>query len=393
MDDTAAVDFPRFSAAEYARRSAVTRADMAEDDLAALIVFGVRGRGAVSVPYLCNFLPSATAHLLFPIDGEPTLFVQLWNHLPLARRLAAIEDVRWGGINSAASLAAELGARGLGGARLGVVGDLPWADAEVLRRELPNLRLVNWNRRFLRNRLVKSDEELQWMRRAAELTDRGMAAIERELRPGLDERELPRIVESTYLGEWGTNEIHYMTTTSMHRPEICVPAQYSAARTIQPGDVLITEVSASYWGYPAQILRPYAVAEEPAELYRRLYDVCRRAYSAVASVLRAGATAQQVVDAVEFIEEEGFSIYDDLLHGYGGGYLAPVLRTRATLHESVPDFTFEANATVVIQPNVITLDERAGVQLGNLVRITETGCESLHRYPLGFPVTGRASSP
>ena len=40
--------------------------------------------------------------------------------------------------------------------------------------------------------------------------------------------------------------------------------------------------------------------------------------------------------------------------------------------------------TVVIQPNVITRDEQAGVQTGELVLVTETGWESLHRFPRGF---------
>ena len=54
------------------------------------------------------------------------------------------------------------------------------------------------------------------------------------------------------------------------------------------------------------------------------------------------------------------------MHGYGGGYLPPVLRTRSTSHAPVPDFVFEQNMTVVIQPNVVTTDNRAGVQVGEL---------------------------
>ncbi len=226
------------------------------------------------------------------------------------------------------------------------------------------------------------------MRIAAALSDRAMEALAREVRPGIDERELPRIVESAYLGEWGSNEIHYMTTTSMHRPQFCVPAQYNAARKIQAGDVLITEVSATYWGYPAQILRPYAIGEPPTKQYQHLYDMCEQAFTAVTSILKPGATARQVVEAVQFIEDEGFSIYDDLLHGYGGGYLPPVLRNHGTAHEPVPDYTFEENMTVVVQPNVITRDEKAGVQLGHLMRITATGCEPMHGYPRQFSIVG-----
>jgi hypothetical protein len=40
--------------------------------------------------------------------------------------------------------------------------------------------------------------------------------------------------------------------------------------------------------------------------------------------------------------------------------------------------------TIVVQPNVITPDERAGVQLGEMVRITDTGFERMHRAPWGF---------
>jgi Xaa-Pro dipeptidase len=37
--------------------------------------------------------------------------------------------------------------------------------------------------------------------------------------------------------------------------------------------------------------------------------------------------------------------------------------------------------TVVVQPNVITKDQRAGVQVGELVHITEHGFERLHKAP------------
>ena len=380
--------YPRFSDHEFGRRYRGVRESMAEADLAALLVYGARGPQAVSVQYLSNYLVTQRAHLLFPVDGEPVLFVQLWNHLPLARKLSVVADTRWGGPNSAAAVAGELAGRGLGRSRIGLVGDLPFQDERRLRELLPDAELVDFTVRFLAHRLVKSEEEIDWLRRGAELSDRSAEALERELRPGLREDELPLIVESAYLGAGGTNEIHFMATTPMAAPDACVPAQFPSNRVIEAGDVLITELSAQYWGYPGQILRPYAVQMEPTPLYRRLYDVALECFTRVAAVLRPGATAQQVVDATRIIEEADFSIYDDLLHGYGGGYLPPVLRTPETAHGPVPEFTFEENMTVVIQPNVITKDERAGVQVGELVRITADGVESLHRYPMQFTVCG-----
>jgi hypothetical protein len=34
--------------------------------------------------------------------------------------------------------------------------------------------------------------------------------------------------------------------------------------------------------------------------------------------------------------------------------------------------------TVVIQPNVVTVDGRAGVQVGELIRVVKAGIERLH---------------
>ena len=48
------------------------------------------------------------------------------------------------------------------------------------------------------------------------------------------------------------------------------------------------------------------------------------------------------------------------------------------------DVTFETGMTVVVQPNVITRDELAGVQTGQLMLITATGVEQLHDVPRGL---------
>ena len=39
--------------------------------------------------------------------------------------------------------------------------------------------------------------------------------------------------------------------------------------------------------------------------------------------------------------------------------------------------------TVVVQPNVVTPDHRAGVQCGELVLVTEGGVRHLHNAPAG----------
>lgn len=381
VPDATLAPYPRFSDHEFGRRYRALRERMAAADVAALVVYGAAGPAAAAVQYLSNFPVSQRAHLVFSLTGEPALFVQWYNHLPLARKLSVVADTRWGGPSSVASVGEELAGRGLQKARIGIVGDLPFRDFARLGERLPEADLVDFTPRFVAQRLVKSEEELDWLRKGAELSDRSAAALERELRPGLREDELPLIVESAYLAAGGANQIHFILTTPMADPSACVPAQHPSNRVIRAGDVLVAELSAQYWGYPGQVLRTYAIGAEPTVLYARLHEVALDAFDRIFALLRPGATAGQVVAASRPIEEAGFSIYDDLLHGYGGGYFPPILRTPGTAHAPPPDFTFEENMTVVIQPNVITPDERAGVQVGELVRITADGCESLHRFP------------
>ena len=53
--------------------------------------------------------------------------------------------------------------------------------------------------------------------------------------------------------------------------------------------------------------------------------------------------------------------------------------------------TLEENMTVVVQPNVITRDHKAGVQVGELIRVTRTGFELLHRTRRGLFQAGQGA--
>lgn len=375
--------YPRFSDAEFARRYAAVREAMAEGNIAALIVYGTP-RADAEVSYLTNFLVSREAVLIFPLEGEPTLFVQYFNHLPNARKVAAIDDVRWGGPDTIAAIAENLRERGIGAARFGVVGALPWNRYNQLWPSLRGAIFEDFTPRFLQLRQIKSEEEIAFLRRGAEFSDRAIAALEGEMHPGMREVELTAIVEGAYLGLGGRTHIHYMATTPMSNPSVCVPAQYQSDRVIERGDVLITEISALYHGYPGQILRPFAIGMPPTDDYQRMFDVALETFTRITGVLRDGATADDVLDAAEYIHTSGYTICDDLLHGFGGGYLQPTLRTRRTSARPPQPYTFRENMTVVIQPNVITEDQRMGVQLGELVRITRDGVESLHHCPRRF---------
>ncbi len=375
--------YPRFSDAEFSRRYKAIREVIGQAGLSALVLYGTTS-SYNEVLYLSNFIATREAFLVFPGEGEPTLFVQYFNHVPNARQVTCLADVKWGGPDTIAALAENLRERGLSGSRIGLVGPISFKQYAAMKKVLPQAELVDFTPQMMQLRLVKSEEELEFLRKGAEFSDRAIEALKSEARPGITEHELAAIVEGAYLGLGGKTHIHYMATTPMLNPSVCVPAQQLSNRVIQTGDVLITEISAHYHGYAGQILRPFAIGTPPTAEYLRMYEVAVETFRRIADVIRVGATSDEVLDAAEYIHTAGYTIYDDLVHGFGGGYLAPILRTRHTSARVPEPFTFRENMVVVIQPNVITEDERMGVQVGELVMVKQQGVESLHHFPMRF---------
>src|SRR5258708_32649714 len=224
--------------------------------------------------------------------------------------------------------------------------------------------LVDLNRKYVRLRLVKSREEIDWMRIAAALTDLAIEGLRREARAGMTEHELGAICEAAYHPHGGVTYIHYFLVTPMAKPEYCVPRQFTSSRKARPGDVIATEITAQFFHYPGQILRSFTVAAEPPPLFRKLYDTAEAASDAVTGVIRHGPTLQEIIDAARVIEDAGFTVYDDLMHGFGGGYFPPVLGSRSRPAGPLPEMTLEAGMTCVVQPNVITPDQKAAGQVG-----------------------------
>ena len=377
--------YPHFSEAEYTRRYIAIRALMQAADVAALVVYGSPSYMQGDVHYLTNYATTREAICIFPLEGAPTLFVQMYNHVPTARKVACINDVQWGGTDTAATAANHLHALGLAEKRIGIIGRFPAQHDQTLRTALPKSTLISYGPQLMQLRLIKSAEEIDALRRGAQFCDLAVEALQQQVRPGMVEYELAAIVQGAYLHLGGRNSLHYMATTPMAQPSVCVPAQYQSDRVLAAGDVLITELSASWMeGYPGQILRSFTIASAPTPTYQHLFDVAVEAFQRITQVIHPGATTNDVLDAAQYIHDEGYTIYDDLVHGYGGGYLAPILRTRQTSAHIEPPMVFQENMTIVVQPNIITPDERMGVQVGQLLRITATGVESLHRIPMEF---------
>jgi Xaa-Pro dipeptidase len=377
----AAEPYPRFSDAEMARRRDALDAVAAEQDVAHVLLRGAERSGS-AIPWLTRWPVTREALVLHTPGERDSLLVGFYNHVPNAERIATEADVGYVGARPIITALEELTRRGARDRRIGVIGALGYRDHAALS-ELAG-EVVDLGRAYATLRLRKSAEELQWLRVGVGMTDHALDALAAGARPGLSEAELGNLVQRAYVGDGGTTHIHYFAATPMDAPELAVPAQWASRRRLRAGDALTCELSASFWDYPGQVLRTFAVAAEPAPLYHELHAVADAAFDALFERLGPGVSAAELVDASALIEEAGFTIRDDLVHGFVGGYFPPVLGTASRALEPVPDFTYEAGMTVVIQPNVITPDGRAGVQTGELVLVGESGAERLHTGPRGL---------
>ena len=372
--------FPRFSAAEMTRRRDAIAAAMRAVEVDHLVIYGAN-RGGNIIQYLTQWPVLTEAAGVHTPGMRDCLHIQYYNHVAQARRLAEAQ-VEWGGQSAIGGAIAELARRGAKTDRVGVIGPLGFRGHEALVARFG--RIKDLNPAYFHLRLVKSAEEIAWFRIGAAYSDLGIAALERVLRPGLTERELGAAIEGAWLPYGGTNIIHFIGVTAMDAPDLCVPAQYPSTRRVAAGDALTTEISGNFWDYSGQVLRSFAVAREPTQLYRDLHAAADAAFDAMFAAVRPGAKPADLVAASRVIEEAGFTTNDDIVHGYGGGYLPPVLGSASRPAGPIPDFAFEPGMMMVIQPNVITRDERAGVQTGELVLVTESGARRMHNFPRGF---------
>ena len=375
-------EYPRFSDAEMLRRRAAIEALLAAAECDHLVFCGANRFGS-AVQWLTQWPVTAEAVAVLTPGERDALFVQYVNHAPQAGILADKADVAWGGESSIAAASKVLEQRGARQNRVATIGPVSAEQHAALSAKFEKLKSLN--RDYIRLRQVKSAEELDWLRIGAHFSDLGMVALRDGLKPGLNERELGDLVERAYVSQGATNVIHYIGVTPMISPDLGVPRQFPRMRNVQVGDAVVAEISAAFWEHPGQVLRSFALGE-PNRLYRELYAAADAAFDAIAAVLKAGATPAQVIEASGVIEDAGFTIIDDLLHGYGGGYLPPILGCKSRPAGPVPQEPFRAGQTVVIQPNVVTRDGKAGVQSGEMVLITNTGIERLHAMPRGFHI-------
>jgi Xaa-Pro dipeptidase len=379
-------DYPTFSDQEMARRHQAIQMLMEQEGVDALLVYGT-GRYSSDVYWLTDWPCSREAYVLFQNGKEPVVLVQLFNHFPMAGVMSIVKDVRWAGANTANSILDLVRERGLESKRIGLVGSLPYQHYNQLREQFSSATFTDLGGKMRMMRTVRSAEEIDRIRVASKLTDQSIATLAQELREGMREDEIPAIIEPVYLKQGGYAGIHFMSSMPMRHPDFPVPSQFHSSRKLQKGDCLITEISGAYSGYSGQIHRTFSIGEGPTAEWKRMHDAAVEGFETLAQVIKDGATTAEAEEAAEIIHKRGYSIYDDLVHGVN--QYPPIFQTKTTRRHESREMIFQENMVIVIQPNLMTHDEKMGLQFGETLVVTKKGCESLNAYPREWVTCGR----
>jgi Xaa-Pro aminopeptidase len=370
-----------FSDFEMRRRRAAFGQEMARSGVEYALVYGANRSGS-AVSWLTQWPVTREALLVAgPDEEDDILLVSFFNHVPQARRISTVR-VEWTGQQAVATALDLLASRGSMPDRIGLAGALPFDQYGLLAKQVAVV--ANLNAAYTRLRLVKSAEEIAALQRGAALTDAAITALAAALRPGVSDYEVLAETERAYVSLGGLHQIHYLGVTAMDDPAVGVPAQWPTGRLIRHRDVVTCELSAAAAPeYAGQVLRTFTVGAPPTTQVAELHAVAAAAFDTIAASLVPGARARDLATAAAVVEEAGFTAIDDLVHGFGGGYLPPVVPAPGRPMAD-PDFVLAAGMTLVVQPNIVTADGMLGVQTGEMLLVTEDGPRRMHEYPPGL---------
>jgi Xaa-Pro aminopeptidase len=267
----------------------------------------------------------------------------------------------------------------------------PWFPVAVADRlRAAGVKVEVAPRRFSDRRRVKSEIQLEGIRRAQKAADAAMAAgaaLLREMPAGLSCEQVRAAMQEAARGA-GCE----LADDVIVGPNAQGAAGHEAGSgPIERGDVVIIDIwpmdpATRCW---ADMTRTFiAGGEEPAEDVAKWWKLTREALAATTAAVRAGAHGREIFDiACEIYENAGEptsrtkrpgeTLVDGFFHGLGHGVGLDV-------HER-PGLGISGDPLVA--GDIITLEPGCyrngygGVRLEDLVLVTEEGCEVLTDYP------------
>jgi methionyl aminopeptidase len=204
--------------------------------------------------------------------------------------------------------------------------------------------------------IIKTDEEIQKMKKAGEILADVHKEIAKIIRPGISTMDIDKFVEE-YLAERGATPeqkgyhgYQYATCASVN-DEIC--HGFPREELLKDGDIVTIDMVVNYDGWLADSAWSYAVGNISEEA-KKLLDVTRKSLYLGIEKAVVGNRIGDISSAIQkYVEANGFSVVRDFVgHGIG-----------RTIHEDpqVPHYGNPGRGVRLTEGMVITIEPMVNV--------------------------------
>jgi Xaa-Pro aminopeptidase len=392
--------YEQFSREEYARRYAALRGKMREHKLDVVIVPGGPSHWSFGggMTWLTGHWEwhAISSYVVVPLEAEPTLIFSMGGtHAEAVRRQVApaLADVRQSrGGRYAEVMVERIKELRLTRPRIGLVeidprhkDYMPVNQYNDLREGLPEAEIV-FTRSFIHELVViKSEAELDCVRRAGVLCQHAMEAMVAAAKPGATESDLRGAAGSAILKGGGDVDFLIIGSTSMANPAMFFGNPRPSERKLKKGDIIIMELAAGYRGYTAQIGSPISLGE-PTEMVKKFWhEITLPGYQKIVAEIRPGNPIDNVRVAAQFFRKMGMQSRPTQIHGIDIVTATPhVFAERTEARED--DKIFKPGMVTMAEPNPIAADGMFGIFLGHTLIVTKNGHEVVDKFPLEIAV-------
>lgn len=374
---------------EFNNRIAELQQRIKKEGLDAVLAYGNEAEPQY-VRYLCNYWPSfETAGVLVPDEGKPLLLIGPESYT-YAKDRSRIPDIRLLKAFRESSEPEYPGRKldtfisvfdeAMGGRipkRIGVAG-YPLMTVGVytdLVQSMKGCDIVKADYIINDMRMIKSENELNCMRKAAEITRLTFDYVIANIKPGMTESQVVGLALGK-MHELGAERESYPMWVLTDKGS---NQAISRARNkiIEKGHMTFIQIGARYEGYASSIGRAVVfgkATKEQANLIRAAY----LGQNSVISALRHGVCAGEVANIYEeTIKKAGYG--DWLLYGpcHGNG----LMEGEAPWIESGSEWMLHENMTFCVDIFLGSNKNEIGLRVEDVVRVTRGEPELLTNYP------------
>ncbi|OYD09155.1 M24 family metallopeptidase [Paludifilum halophilum] len=272
---------------------------------------------------------------------------------------------------------------GQGNRRIGVEMDAYYFTAQAfgrLKKGLPDARFQDSTLLVNRIRMIKSEREIDYMRKAAKIVEQAMRVGIDSIAAGVRECDVAANIHHAQISgtpEYG-GDYPAIVPLMPSGEKTSTPHLTWSDQKYKPGDTVILELAGCYRRYHCPMART-AVIGPPSSLVQDLSDVVIEGLNTALEAVKPGVTCEEVEEVWrKSIERKGF-LKDSRL-GYSVGLNYPPDWGEHTASMRAGDRTvLEPDMTFHMIPGIWF--DSYGVELSETFRVTEKGCEVLASFP------------